>query len=192
MSPVVAPRPSVGQDRRSRRRTVSTTRPRATPLREVDPTHDPPDAHQPSRLVDTAPTTLMSAAGLLALMGHHLLPDLHDQTNRTGGERTPRPDHRNTCPPKRRRSTTAPVHRPAGHHEHAGDPRSRPRSALHRDTAREADHVVVRARAGEQPQRQTGVPFRLHIGPTQRIRAVHIHHYGENSCDQPLPQGPRG
>ncbi len=33
---------------------------------------------------------------------------------------------------------------------------------------------------------------RLHIGPAQGIRAVHIHHHGENSCNGPRPQGPNG
>jgi hypothetical protein len=32
--------------------------------------------------------------------------------------------------------------------------------------------------------------WRLHVGPAQGIRAVHIHHHGMDSCDQPRPLGP--
>jgi len=51
------------------------TRPDPTPLRGVDPAHDPPDAHRPARLVSSAPVALMSAAGLLALMGALLITE---------------------------------------------------------------------------------------------------------------------
>ena len=54
---------------------MSTTRPRTTPLRGVDPAHDPADAHQPTKLMRSAPVALMSAAGLLALMGTLLVTE---------------------------------------------------------------------------------------------------------------------
>jgi len=60
---------------------VSTTRPRTTRLRGVDPAHDPPDAHRPVKLVSIAPMALMSAAGLLALMGTLLITE--DRTGLT-------------------------------------------------------------------------------------------------------------
>jgi hypothetical protein len=34
--------------------------------------------------------------------------------------------------------------------------------------------------------------WRLHVGPSQGIRAVHVHHYGMDSCGEPLPHGPYG
>lgn len=54
---------------------MSTTRPGMTPLRGVAPAHDPPDEQRPARLVSISPVALMSAAGLLALMGTLLITE---------------------------------------------------------------------------------------------------------------------
>ncbi len=54
---------------------MSTTRPGTTPVRAVDALHDPADAHRSSRLVRSAPAALLSAAGLLALMGALLITE---------------------------------------------------------------------------------------------------------------------
>ena len=60
---------------------MSTTRSRTTPLRGVDPAHDPPDGSQPTRLVRSAPTALTAGAVLLALMGALLTTE--DRTEAT-------------------------------------------------------------------------------------------------------------